>query len=468
MGRITFGTDGWRAVIAEDFTVENVQIVAQAVADYLKCQPINSLLTLVGYDARFLSEKFAETVASVLAANDIPVILTPEITPTPVISFAIKEKKAAGAIIITASHNPPQYNGIKFKAHYAGSADENITREIENFLYRNAVASYSLENALREGKVQIEDLSPKYFSFIRSYVEMEQIRQLKEKIVVDPMYGTTGNYFARLLPGNCLILIHNARNPYFGGLNPEPIPPHLDALAEKVRQEKATIGIATDGDGDRIGVVDETGSYLTPHQVFGLLLLHLLRHRKWKGAVVKTVSTTMLVDRISRQYGLKLYITPVGFKHICQLMLQEDILLGGEESGGLGFKAYIPERDGILSALLLLEMIAVRNKTVGQILQEVEEEFGRFRYRRVDLYYPEEKRDCLIPEISSSPPGKLAQKTVKNIDYTDGIKFLLDNDSWLLIRPSGTEPLVRIYAEAESEEEVAHLVSEGKNLVLSI
>lgn len=468
MGKITFGTDGWRAVIAEDFTFENVRIVTQAIADYLKkCSP-DSLLTVVGYDTRFLSEKFAEVAASVLAGNGISVILTSEPTPTPVISFAVKEKRAAGGVIITASHNPPQFSGIKFKPNYAGSADETITREIEKSLYQNSVSSIPMDTARQEGKLKVMDISSNYLSYITSYVEMERIQQLNIKMVIDPMYGTAGDYFAQLLPRNSSILIHNFRNPYFGGLTPEPIPPHLRQLVEKVQQERADIGIATDGDGDRLGIVDENGDYLTPHQVFGMILLHLLRHRKWTGAVVKTVSTTMLIDRITRQHGLKLYITPVGFKHICQLMRRENILIGGEESGGLGIRSIIPERDGILSALFLLEMLAVRQKTVGQIRQEMEEEFGSFHYRRVDLHYPQEKMNRPIPEISSSPPQTLGEKTVKSIDYTDGIKFLLDDDSWLLIRPSGTEPLVRIYAEAESEKSLQRLINAGQNLILNL
>lgn len=480
MKRIKFGTDGWRGVISEDFTFENVKIVSQAMADFLKKEKIREREIIVGYDARFLSKEYAHLVASVLAGNEIRVILSDRIQPLPCVCFAIKDRTAAGGIMITASHNPFQYNGIKFKGEYAGSADEATTKKIESFLYKNKPKEMNLEASLsgwsadkaeeKKGLIQIIDLTPPYLQFLKSFVNLEAIKEAPLKVIIDSMHGAGKDYIAQVLKGGrCqVITIRGEENPSFGGVNPEPIAQNLEALVDKIKEERADVGLATDGDGDRLGVMDSEGNFVNPHQVLSLLALHLIESRGWSGGIVKTISTTSLLNKIAEKHKRKIYKTSVGFKYICELMLKEDILIGGEESGGIGFKNHIPDRDGPLSGLLLLEMIALKKKSLSQIQEEMRKEFGTYLCKRSDTEYPLDKRDILIPTLRKRPPERLADIKVREIDASDGIKFILEDDSWLLIRTSGTEPIIRIYAESDEEGKLEKIMEAGRELAFSI
>jgi alpha-D-glucose phosphate-specific phosphoglucomutase len=470
MEKIKFGTDGWRGVISEDFTFENVKIVSQAMADYLKEKGIAEKEIVIGYDARFLSKEYAQLVASVLAGNGIRVILSDRIQPVPSVCFTIKERKAAGGIMITASHNPFKYNGIKFKGEYAGSADEATTKKIEGFLYKNKPQEMDFEEGEKKELIQKIDLTPSYLEFLKSFVNLEAVKERPLKVVIDSMHGAGKDYTAQALKGGkCqVITIRAEENPSFGGVHPEPILENLKALIDKIKEEKADLGLATDGDGDRLGVMDSEGNFVNPHQVLSLLTLHLIESRGWSGGIVKTVSTTSLLNKIAEKYKRKLYKTPVGFKYICELMLKEDILIGGEESGGIGVKNHVPDRDGLLSGLLLLEMLALKKKPLSQIQEEMRQEFGTYLYKRIDTEYPLDKRDILIPTLRKSPPKKLGDIRVKEIDASDGIKFILSDNSWLLIRTSGTEPIIRIYAESDEKGKLNKIMEAGKELAFSI
>ena len=468
---IKFGTDGWRGIIGEDFTFNNVRIVTQAIADYLKSAKRRGHI-LLGYDSRFLSGKYAEVAAGVLAGNGLKVLLGGSPLPTPLVSFTIRDMKLHGGVMVTASHNPPIFNGIKFKADFGGSPDEKITNKIEGYLFKNDVRTIPLEEGRRKGLITAADdgIVDKYCKCLRSYLNMNAIRKSHIKILVDTMYGTGNGYIGRVLKGtNCRVdAIHQGYDVLFGGVNPEPIAKNLLYLSEVIQKGYYDIGIATDGDGDRIGAMTPEGRFINPHQILSLLLLHFIENRKWTGSVAKTISSTYLINKIASRYGIKLYETPVGFKHIADLMRKEDILIGGEESGGLGFKGYTYERDGILSGLLLIEMMSVRRKGIIEILKDVEKEFGRFCYEREDMEYPDKLKKRMVRVLKKNPPRKLSGKNVIELKSYDGIKFICEDDSWLLLRLSGTEPILRIYAEADSKEKVLGLIKAGKRLAFSV
>lgn len=466
MGKIKFGTDGWRAVIAHDFTFSNVAKVAQAIADYYKTQPNKEKGLVVGYDARFLSREFAQEVAEVFAGNGLFVILSSEDLPTQCISSAIEDRGLAGGVVVTASHNPPQFNGIKIRASFGGSAPPETTRKIETFLGKSAVRKLSLKEAEKKGLIKREDLIEPYLKRVESFLKRDLIKKARLKIVYDPMFGVGDGFIERLLADSeCqIVTIHHKYNPGFGGLTPEPIERNLEDLKVKVREIKANLGVATDGDADRIGVVDDKGRYLTPHQVFSLLLLYLVEERKMKGGVVKTVSLGYQPERIARKFTLSLDEVPVGFKYVCDKMQEKEILLGGEESGGYGFRDYLMERDGILSSLLFVEMITKIGKPLSLILDDMERRFGASFFRRIDFEEAEVNKEKMIKKLSSSAPSTLGGIPLKEIKTIDGVKFVLKDDSWLLIRPSGTEPKVRVYAEASGQARLNRIIEEGVQL----
>ena len=474
MGGIKFGTDGWRAVISEDFTFDNVKKVAQAMADYLKNDTadlkVKDRSVVVGYDTRFLSDKYAELVACVMAANGIKAILADRPTPTPSVSFAIKDRGLAGGVMITASHNPARYNGIKFKAYYGGSAGPEVTARFEHYLGKGAINYESLSELKSKGMIEVEDIIPQHLEFIKGYANLKLLKGTRLKVLADSMYGTGNDYIADLLSGGkCKVdTIHNEKNPGFGGINPEPIMPNLKELADKVKSGKYDIGLATDGDADRLGVALPDAKLLTGHKVMALILLHLLEDRSMRGGVVQTLCGTVLIDKIAKKYGLKTYETPVGFKYICEIMLKEDILVGGEETGGVAFKNSIPERDGVLSGLLILEMMAMRKKSILGILKDIDKEYGTYEYRRLDMRIPEEKRQELVGYLASNPPKQILGKKVIDINKADGYKFICEDSSWLMLRLSGTEPIVRVYAEASSEKKALEMLEFGKRLVHSV
>jgi len=474
MAGIKFGTDGWRAVISDDFTFDNVKKVAQAVADYInrdtQALNIRDRRAVIGYDTRFLSEKYAELIACVFAANGIRTILSDRPTPTPSVSFTIKDRGMIGGIMVTASHNPARYNGIKYKAYYGGSAGSDITKKLEAYLGQSEIKYAPAAELKSNGMLTYENIIPKHLGFIKKYVNLRQLKKARLKVLVDSMYGTGNDYISELLSGGSVKVdtIHNVYNPSFCGINPEPIMPNLKELAEKVKKGKYDIGLATDGDADRLGVALPNGKLLTGHKVMTLLFLHLLEDRKMRGAVVQTLCGTDLINKICRKYGLKMYETPVGFKYICEIMLKEDVLVGGEETGGVAFKNSIPERDGVLSGLLILEMMAMRKKKILDILKSIDKEYGTYEYRRLDVKYPDEKKPKLMELLKNDPPKEVLGKKVVDINKLDGYKFICEDGSWLMLRLSGTEPILRVYAEASSEKKALRILEEGKRIASSV
>lgn len=469
---IKFGTDGWRAVIGQDFTYENVKIVSQAVADYIRIQNPNSTMykLAVGYDTRFMGDKFATVVTEILAGNGITVFLSDGPTSTPALSLAIKQNKFLGGIMVTASHNPPHYSGIKYKAGYAGPAGPEIIKKIENFLGKSQINSISLEEAAKKNLFKTPDLNKPYLNFMKSYLNMKLLKKIKANILVDIMHGAGDHLIENILKDTpCRVrTIHSDINPGFGGIPPEPIERNLKELIAFVKKEKCDIGLATDGDADRIGAVSSDGKYITSSQIIALLLVHFVEDKKWTGAVAKTISGSFLIDEIARAYKLKLYETPVGFKHICELMQTKDILIGGEESGGIGFKNYIPERDGTLAGLLLLEIMAYRKKSIRQILKDIEKRFGKFCQQRIDMEYSDNKKTALFSKLKERPPARLLDKKITETKTYDGVKFICEDKSWLLLRASGTEPILRIYCESDSNDRVKKLLQFGKSFALNI
>jgi phosphomannomutase len=474
MGGIKFGTDGWRAVISEDFTFDNVKKVAQAVADFVNNDcgdlKVKERKIVVGYDTRFLSDKYAELMTCVFGANGVNTVLSDRPTPTPSVSFAIKDRGYIGGIMITASHNPARYNGIKYKAYYGGSAGPEVTKKFEAYLGKNEIKYKPLDELKSSGLVEIDDIITKHLGFIKSYADLKLLKNSKLKVLVDSMYGTGNDYIAMLLKGGkCKVdIIHNEKNPSFGGINPEPILPNLKELAEKTKKGKYDIGIATDGDADRLGVALPNGKLLTGHKVMSVLLLHLLEDRKMRGGVIQTICGTYLIDKICKKYNLKMYETAVGFKYICELMLKEDILIGGEETGGVAFKNSIPERDGILSGLLVMEMMVMKKKKILDILKSIDKEYGTYEYKRLDLKYPDEKKPKLMASLSANPPKEILGKPVVEVKTTDGYKFIREDRSWLMLRLSGTEPILRVYAEAPTEKEALAIIDFGKKKAYSV
>ena len=462
--QIKFGTDGWRGVIARDFTFENVSLVAQATMDYLNREGLGNKGLIVGYDRRFLSRDFARRVAEIAAGNGIHVRLSEDYAPTPAISWAVRETGSGAGVMITASHNPPEYNGFKIKEAYGGSALPATTKILEEIVAYNQensrrVLSVPYDEALKKGAIELFDPSEGYFHQISRYVDLDLIKKAGIKAVVDPMYGAGCGYIPRLLSG--VDEIHNIENPSFGGLPPEPIGQNLLELAALLKSGKYQVGLALDGDADRIGAVDEQGEFFSSHCIFTVILRHLIEYKKLTGGVVKTVSTTRMVDLLAEKYGLELFETPIGFKHICDLMLGRDILMGGEESGGLGVKGHIPERDGILLGLLLLEAVAVNGKGLRQLLEETMDEIGHFYYKRIDRHIDDTAKAQLIANLRSSAPTVIDGKQVVATNFSDGFKFIFENGDWLLIRPSGTEPVLRLYSEAGTLDQVERFLRQA-------
>lgn len=477
---IKFGTDGWRAVISDEFTFANVRHVAQAIADYML--ETGKGPAVVGFDTRFLSDRYAMEVARVMADAGLTVYLTRSHCPTPALAYAIRHLGAQGGVMITASHNPPRYNGIKFKGHHTGPGLPEETRRIEQILERNlnrreaiaqserdaaAVPNWALADLPREyPRIVRFDPMPPYLSHIRTLVDFQALARSRLRVVVDPMYGAGRGYITSFLrEAGCEVMeIHGEMNPGFGGIHPEPIERNLHALINTMRSGSYDIGLATDGDADRIGAVDAHGNFVDPHRIFSLILRHLVEERQGCGTVVKTVSTTQLLNRLAQHYNLVLHETPVGFNQICAWFLQEDVLMGGEESGGMTIKGHILDGDGILMGLLLAEVLAYQRRTLHEVIAGLLQEFGEFHYGRHDVHTSAFDKKELTLRLTSQAPSHILHHRVMQVNNSDGVKYLLDDDSWLLIRPSGTEPLLRIYAEAHSREEVPQLLAAGVSL----
>lgn len=462
---IKFGTDGWRAVIARDYTFANVERVAQAYADYLLSDAGDEgpPFVVVGFDRRFLSEFFAQRAAEVLVGNGFSIALFNEAVPTPLISWAVKTLNAAGGVVITASHNPADFNGFKIKAPWGGSAAPETTSAVEKLVDANPPKRRDVATDTHE---LLEPAIESYKAQMASYIDLDRLRESLALVVVDPMHGAGGNWVESFLTGAALKVetIRANRDPLFGGVNPEPIDSNLGALKQRVLESRALVGLATDGDADRVGAVNELGETMTMHDVVPLILLHLVRQRKMTGAVVRTFSQSVLLKRIAAAHNLKLYETAIGFKYIADLMLKDDILIGAEESGGIGVKGHIPERDGILNSLLFLEAIITAGKPPSEMLRELHREFGEFHFGRKDLHVDMTVGRQLIGRLAKATPRELTGYEVVGVETTDGTKLLFDDESWLLFRQSGTEPMLRIYAEATTTSKSLSLLAAGEEL----
>jgi phosphomannomutase len=468
MAQIKFGTDGWRAVIAEDFTFANVARVTQATADYWAANPVVGTETsiIVGCDRRFFSGKFAQCAAEVFAGNGFRVVLTPEPTPTPSVSFAVKDQRAVGGVMITASHNPPRFNGFKLKSHYGGSSDSETCKAVESFLDRNPVRSLKLDDAVRAEQIVVKDVRSAHFAALKRLVDFKLIAKSGLRFAHEALFGVGAGCFEQLLAGtSCRVTTLNGNHDVlFGGINPEPIAANYSRSQAFLRKHPHDLCLVTDGDADRVGGMDGRGNYLTTHNLICLLLHHLVVNRKGRGRVVKALTTTSMVDKMCAAYGLELVETGVGFKYICAEMLKGNVLLGAEESGGIGFPGHIPERDGIAAGLMLLEMLAVERKTLNKLIANLEKQFGPHCYGRIDTHFPLEKRGVLMDYLKQNPPAKLLRSPLAEVKSFDGVKFVAQDSSWLMLRGSGTEPILRIYAEAKSDADVQKLLCAGANL----
>lgn len=461
---IKFGTDGWRGVIAADFTFDNVAKVALATANFYKRHKKIKNGIVIGYDARFLSKEFAEKVAEVLANRGIRVFLSDKISSTPMVSLLTKQFNAAAGIIITASHNPAKYNGYKIKGDFGGPAHpetiEKVEKELKKVLRTNVVLKKSFRDLVEKGLIRSHDFTAEYVKDIRSKIDVGRIQSAGIKIAYDAMHGSGMGVMEQIVP--VAKTLRNDYNPSFGGAHPEPLPQHLQELQKAVVQNGCDIGIATDGDADRVGAFDEKGNFVNSHRIFALLLKYFVEEKKLSGEVAKSLSVSQLINRMCERYGITLHETPVGFKYLCRLMTERDILIAGEESGGLGVKGHLPERDGIYIGLLLCEIMAVRKKKLSELVAEIMDEFGWVHYDRYDAHLTEKEKQRILA-VYKKGLKQIAGYPVQRVDTTDGIKLFIEN-GWVLVRASGTEPLIRFYAEAETPEKVAQLLQAARSV----
>jgi phosphomannomutase len=472
MAKIKFGTDGWRAVIAENFTFANLDRVSQATADYWSAAPAKGTRKkiVVGYDRRFLSDQFGARVAEVFAGNGFEVVLTSAPTPTPAVSFAVKAHGAVGGVMITASHNPPAFNGFKLKAWYGGSADPAECQAVEALLDKNPARAEDLAAATKAGKAKIQDILPPYYKAVKSLVDFKLIAKSKLRFAHEALFGVGAGCFDTLLAGTtCKVTtLNGAHDPNFGGINPEPVAKNYTRSAAYLKKHPHDICLVTDGDADRVGGMDGRGNPLSTHQLICLLLRHFYVNRQGRGRVVKALTTTSMLDKMCAKYGLELVETGVGFKYICAEMLKGGVLLGAEESGGIGFPGHIPERDGILAGMMLLEMLATEKVSINKLADGLTKEFGPHRYGRIDTHFPLEKRAALMDYCAKNPPAKLLRSPVTGVKSYDGVKYVAEDGSWLMLRGSGTEPILRIYAETSSDAGVQKLLKAGVELTKKV
>jgi phosphomannomutase len=474
MSVIKFGTDGWRGMIADDFTHENVRVAARAIAHYVLADEDASKGVCIGWDTRFKSQAFAKIVAEVLAGGGIPVALADRITPTPALSFAVRGRGAAGGVMITSSHNPAEWNGVKYKASYGGSGKPSIIAAIETWL------DQPLPAAATPAEIEEVDFNPPYIAAIEQFADLAAIKASGYRFLHDCMYGAGRGVLAGIFTkaGIPFVEMRAEVNPAFPGINPEPIMPHIAETRVRVVEEKCDAAFVTDGDADRIGAVDEHGNVVDAHKIFAILLKWLLERKGWPGDVTRAFNTTLMLDRIAAKYGRKLHEHGIGFKYVCDLMLAENILIGGEESGGVGISRHLPERDGLLNSLLLANVMADEKKTLGELVAALQEEFGEHQYGRIDMHIDEELKQSAIRRARATSPGdSFAGMKVLKVETLDGIKFFLENPScsglpnaaetWLLLRASGTEPLLRVYCESCSVASVEAVLGVAKAFVLA-
>jgi alpha-D-glucose phosphate-specific phosphoglucomutase len=468
MAEIKFGTDGWRGIIADDFTFHNVRRVAGAISSYILKNEDAKRGVIIGYDTRFASQRVARLAAEVIAAAGIPVRLANDYTPTPAISYAVKTLGAAGGVVITSSHNPWNWNGVKFKGKFGGSATPAIMKIIEQELHAGAMPNG------RSATIEEVDFKAPYVEVISKFADLDLIKKAGFRFAIDSMHGSGRGVLANIFAEHGIehLSIRQELNPLFPGINPEPIEPHVAMLQETVVKEECHAGLATDGDADRIGAVAEDGSFVDSHKIFCILLRWLLERKKWPGEVVRAFNTTRMLDRIAAKYGRKLNECSIGFKYIADLMMERNILIGGEESGGIGYSRYLPERDGILNSLLLANVMAEEGKPLGQLVSDLQSEFGPHYYGRRDLHIPEHVKQGAISRARATETTRLGKYSVLHKEGLDGIKFFLDApthgkgaEAWILFRASGTEPLLRLYAEAASPDLAKEILSFGEEFV---
>jgi len=465
---IKFGTDGWRGIIADDFTFDNVRRVAGAIASYVLNYEDAKRGVFIGYDTRFASQRFAQAAAEVIAAAGVPVKLANDYTPTPAVSYAVKHQSAAGGVMVTSSHNPWNWNGVKFKGNFGGSATPAIMKRIEEELAAGAMPKG------KNAAIEEVDLKLPYIAAVCAFADVDLIAKTKFKFAVDAMYGSGRGVLSGIFRERGIrhVAIREELNPLFPGINPEPIEPHVALLQQTVVREKCDAGLATDGDADRIGAVAEDGSFVDSHKIFCVLLRWLLERKDWPGDVVRAFNTTRMLDRIAAKHGRKIYETKIGFKYIADLMMERDILIGGEESGGIGYSRYLPERDGVLNCLLLANVMAEEGKPLGQLVADLQREFGAHYYGRRDLHIAEEIKQGAIQRAAADRTRKMGRYAVVKKENLDGVKFFLDAptngngaEAWILFRASGTEPLLRLYCEAASPELVTEILVSAEQFV---
>ncbi len=466
MTAIKFGTDGWRGIIAEDFTFANARIVAQAIARYVVRGEDARKGVLIGYDHRYASDRVAAAIAEVISSTGTPAWLADKPCPTPAISLLVRQRSAAGGIVITASHNPYRWNGIKYKASYGSSALPSIVAQIEKELaevLNNGVPP------LPPRKDLIYSFEPRapYLDTLEKLVDWDRLRKVKFRFVSDVMHGSAAGLLVELFRRNGIACdeIRGTRDPLFGGVHPEPIEPHIDALRKAVLSGKYDAGFCADGDGDRIGAIDCDGSFVNPHQIFALLVWHLAGTRNLSGDIAKTFSVTKLIDKLAAKFGRKLHEVPIGFKYICELMLEQNILIGGEESGGIGTSLYLPERDATVCALFLAELMVWQGKSLGNMLRALHAEFGEYHYGRVDLDATPGQKQKAVAYFSDGEVTHFLDWPIPRRENMDGIKIYLGEIGWLLVRASGTENLLRVYCETSKQETTRRVLTAVTELV---
>jgi phosphomannomutase len=468
MTEIKFGTDGWRGVIADDYTFDNVRRVAGAIAAYVLKHEDSRRGIMIGYDTRFGSPRFARLVAEVIANAGIPVKLANDYTPTPAVSLAVKQQGAAGGVMVTSSHNPWNWNGVKFKGKFGGSATPAIMNKVEDELRAGAMPTGNTAD------IEEVDFKQAHIEAMCKFADLDLIAKAKFKFAIDSMYGSGRGVMTRIFTEHGVnhVAIRQEVNPLFPGINPEPIEPHIDLLRKTVAKEECHAGLATDGDADRIGAVAEDGSFVDSHKCFVVLLRWLLERKKWPGDVVRAFNTTGMVDRIAAKYGRKLHECPIGFKYIADLMMDHEIVIGGEESGGIGYSRYLPERDGILNSLLLANVMAEERKPLGELVADLQREFGPHYFGRRDLHIPENVKQAAILRARAETTKRLGSYNIVKKENMDGVKFFLDASTngngaapWILFRASGTEPLLRLYSEAATPELVSEILDQATSFV---
>ncbi|MGD0479202.1 MAG: phosphoglucomutase/phosphomannomutase family protein [Terracidiphilus sp.] len=472
---IKFGTDGWRGVIADDFTFANVRTAAEAIAAYIHAQEDPKKGLSIAYDTRFASKAFARACAEVVAATGIPVQLASAVTPTPALSFGVRERGAAGGIMITSSHNPAQWNGVKYKGWYGGSGKPSMIAAIESYL------GHPVPRASQPAPITEVDFLPSYLKAVENFADLDLIARSNMRFCIDSMYGAGGTILSDIFNriGVANVQIRANPDPLFPGINPEPIEPNIRALGEATVVNHCQAGLCTDGDADRIGATDENGNFVDPHKIYSVLLSWVLKYKGWPGAVTRAFNTTKMLDRIAKKYHRELIEHGIGFKYVVDLMLEREIVMGGEESGGIGFQRHLPERDGLLNCLLLANVMAQEGKTLGQLVADLQAEYGEHQYGRIDLHISDDIKNAAIARARALPAGDatFAGMPILRQENLDGVKFYLDNpeaktkpnaaETWLLLRASGTEPLMRIYTESCSKESVAKLLESARAFALS-